>query len=128
VPQKAKYFFGALKPLSRKIFETQFDSHVLKPWEPVFLTFEQYLIVAALCQNEKVDKENVQEFFSSPVNTNELISSLLKTQIVNVDDRDRLYLLTKQCSTAFLLGRKIIAGENISGRFTRWIANNYKKE
>ena len=52
-----------------------------------------------------------------------LFRSLLDTSLVALD-KNCLVLITDACQCAILSDGKFVAGENNSGRFTRWMDKN----
>lgn len=98
-------------------------------WEPAELDMIQHAIIGELCMREEIDitaREDI-EFF---VTRNGLYKSLddflekLKCTGLVFLEGSKLKLLTDKCQCAVLPNGKIVAGENKSGRFTRW----YNKE
>lgn len=92
-------------------------------WEPVTLTFEQYSVISTLCLGKTVHFDAEFRTFLQRMNINPdaFLYDLLKTRLVYVDGAGKLNLLTDACTTATLPDGRYIAGENKTGRLTRWI-------
>lgn len=95
-------------------------------WNPTFLDKEQYVIIQELCKtsaiNLKEDK-NLERFVIKEGNYKSLsdfINKLKETGLVFIE-KNQVKLLTDNCQCVFLPDGRIIAGENKSGRLTKWV-------
>lgn len=94
-------------------------------WEPVELDIVQHLIVGELCMNQEIDlapERGVELFVTRGglyKSLNDFLEKLKSTGLVFVEN-NKLKLLTDNCQCAVLPNGKLVAGENKSGRFTRW--------
>lgn len=101
--------------------------HTVEPlsWEPAELDTIQHAIIGELCMREEIDLAARQELeFFVTLNglyksLDDFLEKLKSTGLVFVEGR-KLKLLTDKCQCAMLPNGKIVAGENKSGRFTRW--------
>jgi len=98
-------------------------------WEPVFLNEVQYIILNELCINEEIDvtEAGFKEYVES--RDDELtafLDRLKETGLVYVKN-DKLKLLTDDCKLVTLPDGRFIAGEDKSGRLTRWIIKYTEK-
>jgi hypothetical protein len=50
----------------------------------------------------------------------EYVGWWVSTGLLYVDDEARLKWLTSQCETVFLPDRRMVAGDNFTGRLSRW--------
>lgn len=101
-------------------------------WEPAELDIIQHAIIGELCMRQEIDLAADQqlEFF---VTRNGLYKSLddflekLKSTELVFFENNKLKLLTDNCRCAVLPNGKFVAGENKSGRFTRWFNKEIAK-
>ena len=94
-----------------------------KSWEPCVLTESQHLLMVILCNLGKIDTDTMAE---SVIPNSQLLSDLeylRKSGLAgNSTTKPSVWgLLTKRCSVAILPDGRYVAGENITGRFSRWI-------
>ncbi len=97
-----------------------------KEWSPTFLDEPQFVIINKLCYESKVninDPDIVKYIESKGWQEKEFVQSLLDTSLVALD-KNCLVLITDACQCAILSDGKFVAGENNSGRFTRWMDKN----
>lgn len=91
-------------------------------WEPVELNLFQYAIINALCQ-EDIDL-NEPEFIAAVeaegLTVEGFVSGLIKTCLV-ARTGDQLTLTTTECACVTLPDGRFIAGENNTGRLSRWV-------
>jgi len=101
-------------------------------WEPAELDIIQHAVIAELCIKKEIDLSADQriELF---VTRNGLYKSLddflekLKSTELVFFENSKLKLLTDNCRYAVLPNGKFVAGENKSGRFTRWFNKEIAK-
>ncbi len=102
-------------------------------WEPCILNDAQGIIIFGLCRGENINiKDNFIDKLlkdePSYINKDDFINSLKATYLVNVNSNGDLYLLTDACQVCLLPDGKIVAGENSTGRLTRWYNKNYNEK
>ncbi len=98
-------------------------------WEPAFLDLIQFTTINELCKKGYIDiqeKEFIEYIMSSGYTVEKFLQSLIDTRLVTIED-NKLLLLTRNCRTAILPDGSLVAGEDISGRLSRWVSN-YMKE
>ncbi|MDP9475592.1 MAG: hypothetical protein M3R38_07855 [Actinomycetota bacterium] len=96
----------------------------LEPWQPELLTTEQFVVITRLCEGHSVfldDDELLRYLGERGVDPEELKASLLDTGLVAMAGHE-IELMTDRCQTAVLPDGRLIAGEDNTGRLTRWIA------
>lgn len=93
-----------------------------KPWEPVFLDDVEHVVVAWLCQREELDLLNLPKG-APPEEVETALKRLAGEGLVGADaEVSSIYrLLTKECAVVILPDGRVAAGENNSGRLTRWV-------
>jgi hypothetical protein len=99
-------------------------SEDLEPWQPEFLSTEQFVVITRLCEGHRFfldDDELLGYLGERGVDAEELKASLLDTGLVAMAG-DEMELITDRCRTAVLPDDRLIAGEDNTGRLTRWIA------
>lgn len=97
-----------------------------EPWQPAFLSTEQFVVITRLCQGQRVfldDHELLCYLGEGAVDPEELKASLLDTGLVAMAGSE-IELITDRCETATLPDGRFIAGEDNTGRLTRWIARH----
>jgi hypothetical protein len=100
-----------------------------KGWAPVELDESEHVLVAWLCQNESINLDNppagvvLKDLEAS-------INQLVEAGLVGSDaSRGNVFrLLTRECLVACLPDGRVIAGENVSGRMTRWLDRNMEPQ
>jgi len=97
-------------------------------WVPVELDVEQFTVVTRLCREDVSTADPslltaLKEWGRSP---GAFFDELVKTTLV-ARDGDTLTLTTVCCATAVLPDGRFVAGEDNSGRFSRWLAK-YNEE
>jgi hypothetical protein len=97
-------------------------------WEPIFLNSEQFMIIHLLCTHEELligDKKLIDFINNKDCELNDLIDSLISCGLIyKTIDGKKIKLLTKQCLIGIDAKGRFFAGENISGRVTRWAVRN----
>lgn len=100
-------------------------------WNPVELDEIQYAIISKLCNEGEIelneDKE-LREFVleNDYMSLDDFVLKLKNTGLVYTEN-NKLKLLTDQCQCTILPNGTLVAGENKSGRFTRWICKEMSK-
>jgi hypothetical protein len=92
------------------------------PWEPVVLDPEQNTVVSQLCRDDisMTDPGLISFLQSEGKDPQEFFEGLVATTLVAVRG-DKLTLTTTACRMAVLPDGRFVAGEDNSGRFTRWL-------
>lgn len=103
----------------------------LEEWQPEQLDDTQHVIITELCRDGEIDliKNNKLEKFvlSKGYNSlDEFISNLLSTNLVYIE-KNKLKLLTDKCRCAILPDGRIVAAEDRSGRFSKWLQFEVEK-
>ncbi|TDU84014.1 hypothetical protein EV138_6482 [Kribbella voronezhensis] len=97
-------------------------------WQPFYPTDEQAVILMRLQQGKDVrlTDEKLISFLSRPSDDlDQFWDDLLTSGLVaKSSDGTELRLIATQCDIAYLPDGRIVAGENNTGRLSRWIANN----
>jgi hypothetical protein len=93
-------------------------------WQPCFPDDVQSTILHILCRDEEIDLDNdpdLQSFLvANGTTTEELVTRMQATGLVYLDPGRRLRLLTEQCRVGVLPDGRWFAGEDSTGRLTRW--------
>jgi len=95
-----------------------------KSWHPVILNDTQFTIINELCNRGEIDlgEDEFHKFIEEKEgNFKDFIKDLEKTGLIYIDPNEKLKLLTNELQTAIVPDLGFIAGENNSGRFTRWV-------
>jgi hypothetical protein len=107
---------------------SQHDIGETKPdtaWLPSVLDMVQFTIICLLCKDEEIDIDgdtDLHQFLSKNSLTIEaFIERMKSTGLVHVDARRQMRLITETCTTAVLADGTFVAGENSTGRLTRWV-------
>lgn len=95
-------------------------------WEPVTLTDDQYDMIGILIERDQpisVDSDSVFQSFVSErgLDPDEFVRGLLDTRILYLNRARELYFLVDELGLAVLADGRIVAGENNTGRFVRWV-------
>lgn len=101
-----------------------------EPWEPVFLSTEQFVVITRLCSGHRVvfdDDEFLGYLGEQGIDPAEFRAGLLNTGLVAMNGRE-MELITDRCQTATLPDGRFIAAEDNTGRLTRWIARFLRDE
>lgn len=89
-------------------------------WEPVELNEPEFKVLYWLCEHGELSLDNLHELISDySINEDELLRRLNEERLLYIDERDKIRLLTVECAIVVKNG-KVYAGENKSGRVTRW--------
>lgn len=92
-------------------------------WEPAQLTDEGFVLVQRLCAGSQVlwdDPELLAFLASRGVDSAELKASLLDTGLVAMSGQE-MELITELCQCVTMPDGTLVAGENNTGRLTRWV-------
>ncbi len=98
----------------------------LEPWQPESLSIEQFVVITRLCEGHRVfldDDDFLGYLGEQGVDLEEVRASLLDTGLVAMAGTE-MELITDRCRTAVLPDGRLIAGEDNTGRLTRWIARH----
>ena len=91
-------------------------------WEPEVLTEAQYAVyLRILRENVDTTARDFVAFANAHGGAAEMAASLVSTGLV-ARDREWLIPTTELAQTAFLPDGRIVAGENSTGRFERWLS------
>jgi hypothetical protein len=96
----------------------------LEPWNPEFLPTEEFVIIQRLCDGHRVffdDADLLRYLAEQRVGPEELKARLLDTGLVAMAG-NQMELITDRCQPAILPDGRFAAGEDNTGRMTRWIA------
>ncbi len=99
-------------------------------WAPVYLNKTQFVAINKLCINPinyKTDKGFISFIKSEGYNMDVFIAELKTTGLVQIKN-GTIDLITEQCATGITNEGKFYAGENVSGRVTRWLTNFAKRK
>lgn len=99
-------------------------SNELQPWNPEFLSTEEFVIMTRLCEGHRVlfDDPDLHRYLADEhVDLNELKERLLDTGLVAMAGNE-IQLITDRCQPVVLPDGRFAAGEDNTGRMTRWIA------
>ena len=91
-------------------------------WEPTYINKNQHMIIAELCSGKEVnigDKELISYIEEDGVAFDDFLKGLLSTGLIALNGK-KLQLTTEKCQCMFLPTGECVAGENNSGRLTRW--------
>lgn len=110
---------------------TEIDREILDsipkegPWEPVELTFEQFVALGVLAEQDEIDIKQDDDFLAflqtRGLDVGHFIRDFLKTGLVYLGPDSKLRYLTDECASAILADGRMVAGENKTGRFARWV-------
>jgi hypothetical protein len=108
--------------LSHEVDDSRLISRIVD-WEPAVITEIQSAALSYLGAEGEVDIDS-EEFAKfaglAQVAKEQFLQDLLSTNLVFIDAQRRLRFLTYGCDTVFLPDGRIVAGENSTGRLTRW--------
>jgi hypothetical protein len=95
-----------------------------KDWEPCFLTRTQFEVINELCKCYSIDFNNneifIQKVEQNAANIESFIESLKLTGLVDCKN-NIVSLITEQCVCGITSSGKYYAGENKTGRVSRWV-------
>lgn len=91
-------------------------------WEPETLTKAEFVVVQELCEKEvlSTSEEGLADFLKREGTSIDELARSLRLKRLAYERSGELRLLTKECQCAILADGRYVAGENNSGRFTRW--------
>ncbi|WP_040491060.1 DUF6602 domain-containing protein [Ilumatobacter nonamiensis] len=94
-----------------------------EPWEPAVLSEEEFVVITQLCRGSQVffdDPDFLTYLDEHSVEPATLQDRLLDTGLVAMNGIE-MELITDRCATAFLPDGRLVAGEDNTGRLTRWV-------
>lgn len=98
-----------------------------KEWEPKFVDQIQFMFLNRLCKNESIDTKKDSTLVDFLTEHNYTLDSFLKamrdTGLVDTSN-GILKLITENCVCGITADGKFFAGDNKSGRVTRWTLKN----
>jgi len=103
---------------------------VPKEWSPAILDKTQFVIINKLCRNKKLDlkdKNTLEYIESNGYTLDSFIVSLKVTGLIN-ETNHVLSLITDECLCGILSDGNFFAGENKTGRVTRWATKEMNKK
>ncbi len=95
-------------------------------WKPAFLSHEEFVAIERLCKGHAVrlDDDELLEFLENAgVELDGFRGRLLETGLVALSGME-LVLITDRCQPAILSTGEYVAGEDNTGRMTRWLAKH----
>jgi hypothetical protein len=102
-----------------------------KEWEPTFVDQVQFIFLNRLCKNETIDIKSdstLIDFLSKHSYTLDFfIKSMKDTGLVDTNN-GVLKLITQNCVCGITADGKFFAGDNKTGRVTRWTIKNMSKK
>jgi len=105
----------------RAIGETERDTS----WQPCVLDMVQFTMINLLCSDGEIDIDgdtDLHQFLSkNGLGVEAFIERMKSTGLVHLYARRRMRLITENCTTAILADGTFVAGENSTGRLTRWV-------
>jgi hypothetical protein len=99
------------------------SSEQLEPWQPEVLSAQEFAVITRLCDGAviRIDDPGLLEFLAEEnVDPRDFQERLLGTGLVAMAGTS-IELITDRCRTAILPDGRFIAGEDNSGRLTRWL-------
>jgi len=93
------------------------------PWEPAILSNVAFTVVNLLCNEEEVrlDDPEFSAFLAKRGSSQSaVVDELARSRLAYVEN-GAFRLLTDQCACAIVPGVGFVAGENATGRFSRWL-------
>lgn len=99
-----------------------------EPWSPVELDENQYVAINQLCARDiAVDEpEFVAWIEGLGTERKDFVAGLLATSLVAIDD-GKLVLTTIQCGCMIMPDGRRMAGDDNTGRLTRWVAREMRR-
>ena len=88
------------------------------------MSTEQHFLIANLCQHDKLRITKIGsllQHFNKEIVVEELIASLIATELVYVEGYNELRLLTDHCKCYHIGNKKFVAADDKTGRLTRWL-------
>lgn len=114
-------------PLSREVLKKKITP---QEWSPVCLDKPQFVIMNRLCNGatETIDNPQLTKYITSEgISMENFVNSLLKTGLVALDG-NRFCLITEMCQCAILPTGQFVAGENNTGRLSKWISTHFHQD
>jgi hypothetical protein len=112
---------------SAKLTEADLEaSEDLEPWEPEVLSPEQFAVISRLCDGFQVsmaDSEFREFLDDADLDPAQFKIVMLDTGLVAMAG-DNFELITDRCQPAFMPDGRFVAGEDNTGRMTRWITQH----
>lgn len=101
------------------------DDTETREWSPVFLSFPQEIVLQVILRNGFVDTINDHDFLTflreQGVEVEQFVQEFIRTGLVWLSSEGKLQPLTDQCSIVTLPDGSAVAGENSTGRLSRWV-------
>lgn len=118
LPDVPGWQMSTYEPLSKSYFLAK-----PKEWAPAQLDAQQHVVVMWLSKKGEIDLNSPPKG-SDPETLKTAIDGLVKQGLIGADaSRPGVYrLLPRQCGVAILPDGRVVAGEDISGRLTRWVS------
>lgn len=113
-------------PIDKKSLEEEYK---VNKWEPVRLNQNQFVIINRLCIDGGVnvnDPDFTEWLGKHNIKIEDFIKSLLDTNLTALDG-DTLKLTTEKCECVISPTEGFLAAENNTGRLTRWVVENIKR-
>jgi len=107
-------------PIDKDVLEKEIVS---KDWSPVFLEEPHFVVVNMLCNGivKKIDDPGLIKYVESEgISIQDFTDSLLSTGLIALNGT-KLELISENCQCAILPTGQCVAGENNTGRLSRWI-------
>ncbi|MEM6554383.1 MAG: DUF6602 domain-containing protein [Pseudomonadota bacterium] len=101
------------------------DEASIEPWSPVVFDHVSFTILQQLCNGTEISAtdDDLEAFASDHGQTAaECVQTLIASRLVALEG-DRLLLTTFECACVILPDGRYIAGENNTGRLSRWVDN-----
>ena len=111
---------GILAPSTKQLKA----SSVEEDWEPARLSLEGFVVLNRLCAGSSVvlsDPDLTAWLGEHGVPVEDLVNELLSTRLVARAPEGNLELITKVCQCAILPNGEYVAGDDTSGRMSRWL-------
>lgn len=92
-------------------------------WEPTRLSAEQFVTISLMCEGRTVrfdDPDLLAYLAERGLGIDQFKQDLLQTRLVAISGNE-LELITERCQCAILSNGEFVAGEDNTGRFTRWL-------
>ena len=99
-------------------------------WEPTRLSIEQFATIQSLCEGSVVrfdDPKFIAFLTERGLDVDQFKQDLLETRLVAVSGNE-IELITEQCQCVILPNGELVAGENNTGRLTRWMRRHFQRE
>jgi hypothetical protein len=106
------------------------EARNFREWEPSRLSREQFIIILSLCEGRTMrldDTDVLQLQEESGFSMDQFKQDLLQTRLVAFSGEE-IELTTERCQCAILPSGDFVAGEDNSGRFTRWLQRQFSSQ